>query len=42
MRKKIFTVKMTKGWNRLPRVVVKSSFLEIFKTQLNIFLLDLL
>ena len=35
MRKNFFTLRMTKRWNRLPREVVKSPSLEIFKTRLD-------
>ncbi|KGL83147.1 hypothetical protein N309_13442, partial [Tinamus guttatus] len=35
MRKNFFTVKVTEHWNRLPREVVESPSLEIFKTRLD-------
>jgi len=34
-RKNFFTLRMTEQWNRLPRGVVDSPSLEIFKTCLN-------
>ena len=39
---KNFTVKVTEHWNRLPREVVESPSVEIFKTHLDIYLCDLL
>ena len=38
---KIFTVRMSEHWNRLPRVAVKSPSLEIFKTHLDAYLHNL-
>ena len=35
MQKNLFMVKMTEYWNRLPREVVESPTMEIFKTSLN-------
>ena len=35
MRKKSFTVRVVKHWNRLPRDVVDAPFLETFKDRLN-------
>jgi len=35
MRKHIFTVRVTKHWHRLPRDVVESLFLQIFKIYLH-------
>ena len=41
-RKNFFTVRITEHWNRLPRKVLESQFLEIFKTHLDAFPCDLL
>lgn len=42
MRKKFFTLRVEKHWNRLPRQVVESPSLEIVKTHLDTFLCKLL
>ncbi|GAB0183433.1 hypothetical protein GRJ2_000808600 [Grus japonensis] len=42
MRKNIFTLSVTEHWNRLPREVVESPTLEIFKTRLDAILCNLL
>ncbi|GAB0179191.1 hypothetical protein GRJ2_000384400 [Grus japonensis] len=42
MRKNFFTVRVTEHWNRLPREVVESPSLEIFKTHLDAILCNLL
>ena len=42
MRKNFFTVWVTEHWDRLPREVVESPSLEIFKTCLDTFLCKLL
>ncbi|GAB0180397.1 translation initiation factor IF-2-like [Grus japonensis] len=41
-RKNFFTLRVTKHWNRLPREVVESPSLEIFKTHLDMILCNLL
>jgi len=42
MRKNLFTLRVMKHWNRLPREVVESPSLEIFKTRLDKVLCGLL
>ena len=42
MRKNFFTLRMTEHWNRLPREVVDSPSLEIFRTHLDNVLCSLL
>jgi len=42
MRKSFFTLKLMEHWNRLPREVVESPSLEIFKTRLDEVLCSLL
>ena len=41
-RQNFFTVRMTEHWNRLPREVVESSSMELFKACLDAYLCDLL
>jgi len=42
MQKNFLTVKVTEHWNRLPREVLESPSLEIFKTHLDTYLCNLL
>jgi len=42
MRKNFFTLRVTEPWNRLPRGIVESPSLEIFKTLLDMVLCNLL
>ena len=42
MSKNFFTVRVTEHWNRCPRAVVDSPYLEIFRTHLDAFLCNLL
>jgi len=42
MRKSLFILRMMEPWNRLPREVVESPSLEIFKTRLDKVLCSLL
>ena len=42
MRKNLFPLRVTEPWNRLPREVVESPSLEIFKTRLDKVLCSLL
>ena len=40
MQMSFFTVRVTEHWNTLPRELVESPFMEIFKTHLNAYLCD--
>ena len=42
MLKKFFMVRMTEHWNKLPRELVESPSMEIFKTHPDKYLCDLL
>ncbi|KFV86338.1 hypothetical protein N308_05841, partial [Struthio camelus australis] len=42
LRKNFFTVRVPEHWNRLPREVVESPSLEIFKSRLDVILGNML